>query len=108
VARVPVLEHHLAEPRERIADVRRVVDWQTTLAARIDVRQRPGREALRTLLRATHTQNRRPTRSPVVALLAEEHRDALDLVASGVDASRVSAGSPVDAVAGAIAREEAV
>ena len=41
-------------------------------------------------------------------LLAEEHRDALDLVASGVDAGRVSAGSAVDAVADAVAREEAV
>ena len=41
-------------------------------------------------------------------LLAEEHRDALDPVASGVDAGRVSAGAAVDAVPGAIAREEAV
>ena len=36
VPRALVLEHHLTEPRERIPDVRRVVDRQTTSAARID------------------------------------------------------------------------
>jgi hypothetical protein len=40
--------------------------------------------------------------------LSQEHRDALDLVASGVDASGVSAGPAVDAVAGAVAREDPV
>jgi hypothetical protein len=44
----------------------------------------------------------------VVALLSQEHCDALDLVASGVDACRVSSGTPIDAVAGAVAREDAV
>ena len=51
VPRGLVLEHHLAEPREGIADVRRVVDRQTTSATRIDV----GKGAvgkLRALLRA--------------------------------------------------------
>ena len=37
VARALVLEGHLAEPREGIPDVRRVVDRQTTSAPRIDV-----------------------------------------------------------------------
>jgi hypothetical protein len=53
-----------------------------------------------------HNRNRHPLASR--ALSAEEYRDALDLVASGVDASRVSAGPPVDAVPGAVAGEEAV
>src|SRR5215212_621403 len=44
-----VLEGHLAEPCEGIPDVRRVVDGQTTLAARIDVREGAVRE-LRALL----------------------------------------------------------
>jgi len=39
IARPVVLERHLAEPREGIAHVRRVVDRQTTSAARIDVRK---------------------------------------------------------------------
>ena len=39
VPRGLVLEHHLAEPRERIPDVRRVVDRQATAAVRIDVRE---------------------------------------------------------------------
>ena len=73
VARALVLEHHLAEPCQGIPDMRRVVDRQTTSATRIDVcKGAVGK--LRTLLRAerwhrrmiarTHTQNRRPTRSP--------------------------------------------
>ena len=40
VPRALVLEGHLAEPREGIADVRRVVDRQTTSAARVDVCER--------------------------------------------------------------------
>jgi hypothetical protein len=39
VPRVFVLERHLIEPREGIPNVRRVVDRQTTSAARIDVRK---------------------------------------------------------------------
>ena len=36
------------------------------------------------MIPTTDAQNPRPARSPVVAFLAEEHRDALDLVALGV------------------------
>jgi hypothetical protein len=50
VAGALVLEHHLAEPRERVPDMRRVVDRQTTSAARIDVRKGAVGK-LRTLLR---------------------------------------------------------
>ena len=72
VPRGLVLEHHLAEPREGIAHMRRVVDRQTTSAARIDVRKGAVGK-LRTLLRAERchpriiarpdTQSRRATRS---------------------------------------------
>ena len=51
VPRFLVLEAHLAEAREGVADVRRVVNGQTAPAARVDVRERAVRE-LRTLLRA--------------------------------------------------------
>ena len=60
------------------------------------------------MIATTGAHNGETTRSPVVAVLAEEHGDAPDVVASGVDAGRVSAGSAVDAVADAVAREEAV
>jgi two-component system cell cycle response regulator len=43
-----------------------------------------------------------------VLLLSREHRDALHLVASGVDTRRVSARAAVDAVARAVTREEPV
>jgi hypothetical protein len=36
------------------------------------------------MIPTTDAQNPRPARSPVVAFIAEEHRDALDLVALGV------------------------
>jgi hypothetical protein len=40
VPRALVLEGHLAEPRESVPDVRRVVDRQTPFTARVDVRER--------------------------------------------------------------------
>jgi hypothetical protein len=77
-----VLERHLAEPRERIPDVRGVVDRQPTPAVRIDVGKRAVRK-LRTFLRAERWHARmiartdlrtakRPKRNdPPVAVYAE-------------------------------------
>ena len=86
VARGLVLEHHLTEPRKGIADMRRVVDRQTTSATQIDGRKRAVGK-LRTLLRAeprhprmiattdAQTGDRRARQS--LLSLAETYRDAL-------------------------------
>ena len=65
IPRALVLERHLAEPREGIPHMRRVVDRQTTSAARIDVcKGTVGK--LRTLLRAERWHARMIARTPAV------------------------------------------
>ena len=89
VPRGLVLEHHLTEPREGIADMRRVVDRQTTSAARIDVRKGAVGK-LRTLLRAEPCHPRmiaRPTPR------TGERRARYPRLNSSIAAFSVSAGS---------------
>lgn len=68
VPRALVLERHLVEPRERISDVRGVVDRQTTSATRIDVCKGAVGE-LRALLRAE------PCRGRMFARTIRRNRD---------------------------------
>jgi ketosteroid isomerase-like protein len=75
VPRVVVLEGHLAEARQRIPDVRRVVDRQAALAVRIDVRKGAVRK-LRALLRPKGwhgPHDRNPLASGYLASVSQEN-----------------------------------